>query len=136
MSALLAAEQEPSGSTRATTDKGVHNPRGKLIAPESIEGLRMTFRDYICYESVFLFWPDAKYTSVSMALPTCHSYLEMHTEAGKYEWHVIDSRHAYLVFGPSEDKQQVYKFTFDTPTHAKGYLPEDARPYTFKFDKP
>jgi hypothetical protein len=96
----------------------------------------MTFRDYVCYESVFLFWPDGRYASVGMALPTCHSYVEMQTEAGKYEWHVTDSRHAYLVFGPSKDKQQVYKFTFDTPANAKGYIPEDARPYTFRFDKP
>jgi hypothetical protein len=62
--------------------------------------------------------------------------LEMQTESGKYEWHFTDSRHAYLVFGPSEDKQQVYKFTFDTPTRATGYLPDDGRPYTFKIDKP
>lgn len=96
----------------------------------------MTFRDYVCYENVFLFWSDARYTSVGMALPTCHSFLEAGRESGKYEWHVTDSRHAYLVFGPSEDKRQVYKFTFDTPTRATGYLPEDVRPYTFKFDKP
>ena len=60
----------------------------------------------------------------------------MHTEAGKYEWHVTDSRHAFLVFGPSKGKKQVYKFTFDTPTLATGYLSEDVRPYTFNFDKP
>ena len=125
MSAFLAAAQEPARSAHA-----------KLIAPKSIEGLRMTFRDYVSYESIFLFWPDARYTSVGMALPTCHSYVEMQTESGKYEWHFTDSRHAYLVFGPSEDKQQLYKFTFDTPTRATGYLPEDGRPYTFKIDKP
>ena len=105
------------------------------VAPKSIKGLRMTFRDYVCYESMFLFWPDGRYTSVGMALPTCHSYLEMHTEAGKYEWHVTDSRHAFLVFSPSKGKKQVYKFTFDTPTLATGYLEEDVRPYTFNFDK-
>jgi hypothetical protein len=60
----------------------------------------------------------------------------MQKKAGKYEWHVTDSRHAYLVFGPSENKQQVYKFTFETPAQAKGFIEGDARPYTFKFDKP
>ena len=60
----------------------------------------------------------------------------MHTEAGKYEWQVTDSRHAFLVFGPSKGKKQVYKFTFDTPTLATGYLEEDVRPYKFNFDKP
>jgi hypothetical protein len=127
--AAMANAQDASPST------GVHNSHGESVAPESIDGLRMTFRDYICYESMFLFWPD-RYTSVSMALPTCHSYLEMHTEAGKYEWHVTDSRHAYLVLRPSKDKQQMYKFTFDTPAQAKGYIPDDTRPYTFKFEEP
>jgi hypothetical protein len=37
----------------------------------------------------------------------CHSYVEMNTEAGKYEWHVTDSRHAFLVFSPSKGKKQV-----------------------------
>jgi hypothetical protein len=106
------------------------------VAPKSIEGLRMTFRDYVCYESMFLFWADGRYTSVATALPTCHSYVEMDTEAGKYEWHVTDSRHAFLVFAPSKGKKQVYKFTFDTPTLATGYLSEDVRPYTFNFDRP
>jgi hypothetical protein len=77
-----------------------------------------------------------KYTSVAMALPTCHSYLEMHTEAGSYEWHVTDGRHAYLSFGPTDHKRQVYKFVFDTPSTATGYLAEDVRTYTFNFDKP
>jgi hypothetical protein len=122
--------------TAAFGQAPVNTSGTKQIPPESIEGLRMTFQDYVCYQTIFLFWAGGKYTSVAMALPTCHSYLEMHTEAGSFEWRVTDERHAYLSFGPTGHKRRVYKFVFDTPSTATGYLAEDVRPYTFNFDKP
>jgi hypothetical protein len=131
LSTMHALSQESSPSTHPTTEKDV-----QMIAPKSIEGLRMTFEDYVCYESVYLFWPDGRYTSVGMALPTCHSYVEMQTEYGKYEWHVIDSSRASLLLRPRKGKQQVYKFTFDTPAQATGYIPNDPRRYNFRFDQP
>ncbi len=106
------------------------------IAPKSIEGLRMTFKDYVCYQTIFLFWPGGRYTSVGMALPTCHSFVEMQTEAGFYHWRVTDSRHAFLDFGPQRNKRETYKFVFDTPSKATGYLADDVRPYSFSFEKP
>ena len=126
------------GSTIQAGAQDRYASSGEQIVPNSIAGLEMTlWDDRHCAKIVFLFWPQGNFTAAGMVVPGGHSYIEVASEGGTYEWRVTGSRQAFLTLRKRDGSGNTYKMTFDNPKQATGFISkQDRRPYKFTFKDP
>jgi hypothetical protein len=109
----------------AFTGAGAPTEAKSTIPPKSLDTQIMKFSD-LHGDYVVTFGRDGNYTFTSN-----RENEKPETRTGVYKWRVTGARTAVLDLGEDE----VYTFTFNSPTQATGRVKGDVRAYKFSFEK-